>query len=78
MPLGEPVRGPGMSFPSRELSRELGFGILTSSPEPKVHLPARLFTSYYKSASQLALVLLARLRDETCLSRSAECEGTSF
>jgi len=60
MPLGDPVRGPGMSFPSRELSRELGFGIFTGSPEPKVHLPPRLFTSYHISAGRLTHVLAGK------------------
>lgn len=60
MLLGDPVRGPGMSFPSRELSRELRFGIFTGSPEPKVHLPARLFTSSHISAGRLTHVLAGK------------------
>lgn len=56
-----PVKGPGMSLPSRELPKELRFGIFTRSPELKVHLSATLFTSYCISSSQLTHVLAGKI-----------------
>lgn len=49
-----------MSRPSREVFRELRYGLFTGSLEAKVHLPSPLFTSYDISASQLTHVLAGK------------------